>query len=88
MTLLGFLFQFLYCSCRHWCIAKYFGDEKPECNKSCDCCADLKKVERAVEDMKRCAFGSMKKGVPGGAIYTVSEDDLEMYGGGRKGAKR
>lgn len=80
-----------YCenlSCRHWCIAKYFGDEKPECNKSCDCCADLKKVERAVEDMKRCAFGSMKKGVPGGAIYTVSEDDLEMYGGGRKGAKR
>jgi hypothetical protein len=30
----------------------------------------------------------MKKGVPGGAIYTVSEEDLEMYGGGRKSVKR
>ena len=75
-------------SCRHWTIAKYFGDEKPECNKSCDCCAQPKMVEKALEDVQRCAYGSMKKGVPGGAMYTVTDDDVDMYGGGRRGAKR
>ncbi|XP_062609320.1 ATP-dependent DNA helicase Q5-like [Saccostrea cucullata] len=80
-----------YCeslSCRHWSISKYFGDEKPDCNNSCDHCTEPKKVEKAMEDLQRCAYGSMKKGVPGGAIYTVSEDDEEMYEGGRRGAKR
>ncbi|XP_061183872.1 ATP-dependent DNA helicase Q5-like [Saccostrea echinata] len=87
----GFDAMVKYCeslSCRHWSISKYFGDEKPECNNICDVCAEPKKVEKAMEDMQRSAYGSMKKGVPGGAMYTVSEEDEEMYEGGRRGAKR
>ena len=38
--------------------------------------------------MQRCAYGGMKKGVPGGAIYYSEEGDCDdMYGGGRRGAK-
>lgn len=26
--------------CRHWSIAKYFGDAKPQCDKMCDYCTN------------------------------------------------
>ncbi|KAK3099186.1 hypothetical protein FSP39_000705 [Pinctada imbricata] len=80
-----------YCEdmkCRHYSIAKYFGDPKPECNGSCDCCRSPRKVEKALDEMQRCSYGGMKKGVPGGAIYYSEEGECDdMYEGGRRGAK-
>ena len=75
--------------CRHWSIAKYFGDVKPECNLSCDACKENKKVSKAVDDLRKGAYANVKKGKGGGGIYFYEQgDDDDMYGGGRRGAKR
>ncbi|XP_064608324.1 ATP-dependent DNA helicase Q5-like [Liolophura sinensis] len=74
--------------CRHWAIACYFGDEKPNCNKSCDVCAFPKRVSQLVDDLQKGVF--VKNGrYGGGGFMMVSDDpDPELYGGGRKGQKR
>ncbi|XP_066442681.1 ATP-dependent DNA helicase Q5-like isoform X2 [Eleutherodactylus coqui] len=38
--------------CRHATIASYFGDEKPLCNKSCDCCKNPQAVKRMIEHLE------------------------------------
>ncbi|NP_001135548.1 ATP-dependent DNA helicase Q5 [Xenopus tropicalis] len=38
--------------CRHAAIAAYFGDEKPQCNKSCDSCKNPLAVKRQVEQLE------------------------------------
>ncbi|XP_041360303.1 ATP-dependent DNA helicase Q5-like [Gigantopelta aegis] len=74
--------------CRHWSIADYFGDEKPDCNKNCDVCADIKQVELNMLNLQRGAFGSAGQ-QSGRGVNLVQEvdNDPDMYGGGRRGAK-
>ncbi|KAL8598755.1 hypothetical protein ACOMHN_033319 [Nucella lapillus] len=72
--------------CRHWSIASFFGDEKPACNRACDVCRDPKKAELNMRNLKAGKYGSMRKGVKGGAIMNC--DDTDLYGGGRKGVKK
>ncbi|KAL5013049.1 hypothetical protein ScPMuIL_011600 [Solemya velum] len=80
-----------YCEglkCRHLCITDYFGDEKPGCNKACDVCKDMRKAEKALDQMLKGSFGSMRKGL-GGSIYCIEEGEADdLYGGGRRGVKR
>ena len=80
----------ILCSCRHLCISNFFGDEKPDCRYNCDACSDPKRVEKNLLDLQSGAFGSMNKSRRGGgAMYHVEEDGAEdMYGGGRRGAKK
>ncbi|XP_021352147.1 ATP-dependent DNA helicase Q5-like isoform X2 [Mizuhopecten yessoensis] len=83
-----------YCEdqdCRHWSIARYFGDVKPDCEGACDVCKDPKRVAKAVRDLQTGSYGNFnnKKG-GGGGIYFYEDDDEDdpgMYGGGRRGAK-
>ncbi|KAK7097827.1 hypothetical protein V1264_004748 [Littorina saxatilis] len=72
--------------CRHWSIATFFGDEKPACDRACDVCHDPKKVELDLQNLQSGNYGTMRKGVKGGAMMCT--DDVDMYGGGRKGQKR
>ena len=80
----------MFSRCRHWCIADFFGDEKPDCRYNCDACKDPKRVEKNLLDLQSGAFGSMNKNRRGGGtMYHVEEDGADdMYGGGRKGAKK
>ena len=74
--------------CRHRCIAEFFGDEKPDCNKGCDICKEPKKAERNLLELQRGTFASVNTKKKGGTMFYVEEDGSEdMYGGGRKGAK-
>lgn len=83
-----YMYLFHFCRCRHMCITDYFGDEKPDCNKACDVCKDLKKAEKALDQMMKGSFGSMRKGL-GGGIYCIEEGDADdLYGGGRRGVKK
>ncbi|XP_055894999.1 ATP-dependent DNA helicase Q5-like [Biomphalaria glabrata] len=74
--------------CRHWSIASYFGDDKPDCDKGCDCCTDPKKVEMDLLNMQRGLFNTKMRSGVGGAMMVIDEDDPDMYEGGRRGAKR
>ncbi|GFN74669.1 ATP-dependent DNA helicase q5-like [Plakobranchus ocellatus] len=75
--------------CRHWSIAKYFGDEKPICNRACDVCRDPKRVEMDLLNVQRGAFNTnMKKGLGSGMMVIDEDAAATMYGGGRRGAKR
>ncbi|XP_053399831.1 ATP-dependent DNA helicase Q5-like [Mercenaria mercenaria] len=74
--------------CRHWSISQFFGDEKPDCNKSCDACKEPRSVEKNLAELQRGLFASVNKTKGGGTMYYVDEDvSGDMYGGGRKGAK-
>lgn len=77
---------FLFRRCRHWSIASFFGDEKPACNRACDVCRDPKKVELNLLNLQSGKYGTMRKGVKGGAMMCV--DDGDLYEGGRRGVKR
>jgi len=68
--------------CRHEVVAKYFGDELPKCNKSCDVCKYPGRVTSQVNAFKEAITFSST---------TISkkeslEDRKELYGGGRHGA--
>ena len=80
----------MFFRCRHSCIAEFFGDEKPECDKACDICKEPKKAERNLLDLQKGRFASVNQGPRGGGtMYYVEEDGSgDMYGGGRKGAKK
>lgn len=79
---------FVRLRCRHWSIASYFGDDKPDCDKGCDCCTDPKKVEMDLLNMQRGLFNTKMRSGVGGAMMVIDEDDPDMYEGGRRGAKR
>ncbi|XP_076467711.1 ATP-dependent DNA helicase Q5-like [Babylonia areolata] len=74
--------------CRHWSIASFFGDEKPACDRACDVCRDPKRVELNMRNLQAGSYGTMRKGVKGGAIMRGADDDSDMYGGGRRGVKK
>ncbi|WAQ98421.1 RECQ5-like protein [Mya arenaria] len=76
-------------SCRHWSISKFFGDDKPECGKSCDACKEPREIEKQLQELRRGMFASVNKRKGGaGTMFYVEEDGAdEMYGKGRKGAK-
>ncbi|KAK3730044.1 hypothetical protein QZH41_009558 [Actinostola sp. cb2023] len=82
-----------YCeepSCRHGKIASYFGDKKPECSKGCDSCKNPRFVSCQLEMWHKGVFAGKNK-QDGGRAKTyishgpVTDDDPELYGGGRKG---
>ena len=79
---------YLFCRCRHWSIAEFFGDKKPECSQSCDACKDPKSVEKGMLELQRGMFASVNKTKGGGTMFYIDKDVSDsMYGGGRKGAK-
>ena len=49
-------------------------------------CRDPKKVELNLLSLQSGKYGTMRKGVKGGAMMRV--DDGDLYGGGRRGVKR
>ncbi|CAL1531363.1 unnamed protein product [Lymnaea stagnalis] len=75
--------------CRHWSIADYFGDDKPDCDRACDVCCDPKRVEMDLLNMQKGLFNTkMRSGLGGAMIMVKDEDYADMYEGGRLGAKR
>lgn len=77
--------------CRHGAIAKYFGDSPPNCSRSCDYCRNPIAVEQEWEQVQRgvCANSNPKRHLGRTAIAAADTDepDMELYGGGKKGAK-
>ena len=77
--------------CRHGAIAKYFGEEKPTCNKACDYCRNPIKVDTEVEHMLRGVYANSnpkKRQGKTGIKEDSGEVDGDLYGGGRRGAKQ
>ncbi|KAJ8028307.1 ATP-dependent DNA helicase Q5 [Holothuria leucospilota] len=68
--------------CRHEAIANFFGDEKPQCNKSCDVCQDKKSIQKQLDFLNG---GLWKRGQGDGynSRPVMYEENLELYGGGR-----
>ena len=68
------------CKCRHAVVAKYFGDDPPPCNKSCDACKSPSKVSAQAANFKeKVTFGST-------TISKFEDNDTsEMHGGGKYG---
>ncbi|KAF6211539.1 hypothetical protein GE061_012052 [Apolygus lucorum] len=71
--------------CRHWSLATYFGDEKPDCQKNCDVCKNHKLVSRAISDF-HSAREYQKFGLTNSADYVETFGDL--YGEGRGGVAK
>ncbi|XP_071848026.1 uncharacterized protein [Apostichopus japonicus] len=69
--------------CRHAAIANFFGDEKPNCNKSCDVCLDKKSIQKQLNFLN----GGLWKTGRGCNGYNsrpvMYSDNMELYGGGR-----
>ncbi|XP_059509832.1 ATP-dependent DNA helicase Q5 isoform X2 [Stegostoma tigrinum] len=71
--------------CRHAAIAKYFGDEVPACNRTCDHCKNPEIVMRQLDSLQRFEISKAQTSVqmptsqgPFGYIH-------DLYEGGRKG---
>ncbi|KAK3597448.1 hypothetical protein CHS0354_041862 [Potamilus streckersoni] len=74
--------------CRHWCIAEYFGDQKPDCGSRCDACKEPQSVEKNLLDLQKGIYTSMSQRKGGGIRFVEDGNDDDMYGGGRRGVKR
>ena len=74
-------------SCRHEVIAKYFGDPKPACNKSCDYCKNPLATKENCRSMKLCQAGKRQSVGSQMAYFEYGEPDYSLYGGGRWGYK-
>lgn len=61
--------------------AEYFGDDKPPCKKNCDVCKDSKTISDQINEFqtKISQYGSTK--------LHITEDDGELYGGGKQGQR-
>ncbi|XP_044155159.1 ATP-dependent DNA helicase Q5 [Bufo gargarizans] len=73
--------------CRHAAIASYFGDERPLCNKSCDCCKNPRAVKQQIEHLQGLLLNGRSRTCiqqPGPAPGPFGYDK-ELYEGGRKG---
>ncbi|XP_066443916.1 ATP-dependent DNA helicase Q5 isoform X2 [Eleutherodactylus coqui] len=88
--MVGFEAVVNYCEalgCRHATIASYFGDEKPLCNKSCDCCKNPQAVKRMIEHLEGLLLNGRSRTCiqqPGAPVGPFGYDP-ELYAGGRKG---
>ncbi|KAM3921183.1 ATP-dependent DNA helicase Q5 [Leptodactylus fuscus] len=73
--------------CRHATIASYFGDDKPLCDKSCDCCKNPRAVKQQIENLQGLQLNGKSRtciqqpGAPPGPFGY----DPGLYEGGRKG---
>ncbi|XP_078601589.1 ATP-dependent DNA helicase Q5-like [Branchiostoma floridae x Branchiostoma japonicum] len=80
-----------YCEdpkCRHGMIATFFGDSKPKCEKGCDFCKNPKKVYRELEQHQLNPVSANRRGGSGSTFISEEGGDEDLYGGGRRGAKR
>ncbi|KDR23331.1 hypothetical protein L798_05292, partial [Zootermopsis nevadensis] len=81
----GFKKMVEYCEevkCRHCSFATFFGDEPPPCKtqKQCDVCKNPRNVEKYIEEFY--------KNLSNGTILMLRGDGADLYGEGRRGAKR
>eukprot|EP00058_Branchiostoma_floridae_P012845 XP_002598333.1 hypothetical protein BRAFLDRAFT_69688 [Branchiostoma floridae] len=74
--------------CRHGMIAAFFGDSKPKCEKGCDFCRNPKKVYRELEQHQLNPVSANRRGGSGSTFISEEGGDEDLYGGGRRGAKR
>ncbi|XP_015930721.2 ATP-dependent DNA helicase Q5 [Parasteatoda tepidariorum] len=84
-TIKSFNTMIKYCEesvCRHYVLAREFGDDIPDCRKHCDVCVYPKVVEQKISKFKGMLLGSKIK-------YQRKGGDFgELYGGGREGARQ
>lgn len=77
--------------CRHSAFAKYFGDDLPNCNQSCDYCKDRLACVKQIELFQRGVYANSHTQRHKGRTTVFVDDgsiDSDLYGGGRRGAKR
>ncbi|XP_069807799.1 ATP-dependent DNA helicase Q5 isoform X2 [Dendropsophus ebraccatus] len=73
--------------CRHAAIASYFGDERPLCKKSCDCCKNPRAAKQQIEHLQGLLLNGRSRtciqqpGAPPGPFGY----ERDLYEGGRKG---
>lgn len=73
-----------YCeesTCRHYLLAREFGDDIPDCRKYCDVCCTPKLVEQKISHFKSLFLGTKIK-------QRDHSDNSELYGGGRDGNRQ
>ncbi|XP_054719231.1 LOW QUALITY PROTEIN: ATP-dependent DNA helicase Q5-like [Uloborus diversus] len=82
-TIKSFNTMIKYCeesSCRHYVLAREFGDDMPDCRKHCDVCTNPKSVEHKISVVKAMFLGTKLK-------HKRNDDCGDLYGGGRQGTK-
>ncbi|XP_070596016.1 ATP-dependent DNA helicase Q5 isoform X2 [Erythrolamprus reginae] len=72
--------------CRHAAIANYFGDDVPQCNRSCDYCKNPAAVKKQVEASQQNTK-SWSKTYIGPSASSWNACDPELYGGGKRGCR-
>ncbi|KAM3845384.1 ATP-dependent DNA helicase Q5 isoform 2-T3 [Vipera latastei] len=70
--------------CRHAAIANYFGDDVPQCNKSCDYCKNPAAVKKQVEALQH-STKTWSRTYIGPSASSWNAYDPELYGGGKRG---
>ncbi|XP_026523244.1 ATP-dependent DNA helicase Q5 isoform X1 [Notechis scutatus] len=70
--------------CRHAAIANYFGDDVPQCNRSCDYCKNPVAVKKQVEALQH-STKSWSRTYIGPSASSWNACDPELYGGGKRG---
>lgn len=78
--------SFLPVSCRHAAIANYFGDDVPQCNRSCDYCKNPAAVKKQVEALQH-STKSWSRTYIGPSASSWNACDPELYGGGKRGSR-
>ncbi|XP_075702160.1 ATP-dependent DNA helicase Q5 [Rhinoderma darwinii] len=89
-SMAGFEAMVTFCEemgCRHAAIASYFGDEKPLCNKSCDCCKNPRVVKQQIEHLEGLQLNGRSRTCiqQPSAPHGPYGYDSDLYDGGRKG---
>ncbi|KAF8792397.1 ATP-dependent DNA helicase Q5 like protein [Argiope bruennichi] len=84
-TIKSFNTMIKYCEesvCRHYLLAREFGDDMPDCRKHCDVCCTPKAVAQKIAKFKSTLLGSKIR-------YKESKDGFnDLYGGGRDGVQQ
>ncbi|CAL1262317.1 unnamed protein product [Larinioides sclopetarius] len=84
-TIKSFNTMIKYCEesvCRHYLLAREFGDDMPDCRKHCDVCCTPKVVAQKIAKFKGTLLGSKIK------YQTGKGGSNDLYGGGREGVQR
>lgn len=85
-TIKSFNTMIKYCEesvCRHYLLAREFGDDMPDCRKHCDVCVTPKLVSQKLSKFKGLFLGSKIR-----HSNQSSMDSRDLYGGGRQGARK
>ncbi|GFS94662.1 ATP-dependent DNA helicase Q5 [Nephila pilipes] len=83
-TINSFNTMIKYCEesvCRHYLLAREFGDDMPDCRKHCDVCCTPKIVAQKLSKFKSVFLGSKIK-------YKQNNSYNDLYGGGREGVQQ